>query len=131
MDTRNEIKISFKEPRYYTDGNSVTKCFLSFSVKLPHKIQAVVDFLKGQGVMSKCPTTANALAIVTRGDSFNSTKGKKVALAKAENAAYVKVCNWLYSGYQHLEDSIMIPIENFNVKVDKTIEHNDDYLGCF
>ena len=74
--------------------------------------------------------TVKALATVRDNDTFDEVKGKKVALAKAENKAYLKVQNYVKMAEKDLS-KVLQTISNYNRKADKVINHNLEYLKQF
>lgn len=71
--------------------------------------------------------TATGKAVCSSNDTFDVNVGKKIALAKAENAIYTKAC--------HIIDEEIIKcntyvemLEPFFDKANKVIMHNLDYI---
>ena len=83
---RNEIKISFKEPKYEVNKEKGTvECYLKYEVLYPKSLQGI--FFWGE----KIYFYAHGVAKVNGEDTFDENIGKKISLAKAEKKAYAKV----------------------------------------
>lgn len=129
------FKISFDETKtkvFKNDDNSVT-AYLYATVKVPSKtvrfksrkepITLPIDVeqfkIKGKGVARLMP-----------GDEFDFNKGKKIALAKAENSIYKEVNNYLINRMIDLL-SFNECVLDFNRKAEEVIDHNNRYIGSF
>jgi len=81
--SRNEIKLSFEEPRFYVDEeNRIVKCKVFFTMLTPQTYDGNIAF------PTLPRTCVTAKAVCCPEDPFDSVTGKKIALAKAENKAY-------------------------------------------
>lgn len=119
---RNEIKISFKEPKYEVKPEKGTvECFLRYEVLYPELLQGM--FFLGEKVCF----WANGVAKVNSGDVFDENIGKKISLAKAEKKAYAKVRNRLIKRMNKITDAFDIAVA-FVVKAYEVIDHNEKYL---
>ena len=86
---RNEVKLQFTDQEYRIDTkNGVVKCKITFIPLYPSFLKFI---LKGLNSSLVGPMTVTAKSRVSSTDTFNVSTGKKVALAKAENKAYLKV----------------------------------------
>lgn len=130
MNTRNEIKITFGDPKYLIYGN-FTKCSLPFEVKLPPMLELVVNMLIDKGYIKKLPKSVKGLATVHKGDEYDEKKGLKISMAKAEIAAYCMVNNWLIGISNLMFDQGHCKIDSFLVKADQVINHDVEYIEQF
>lgn len=129
IEDRNEIKISFDEPKYHIDlVNKVVVCILKGVPKLPNAI----DWTSCSFTDSYFPDKyiAKGVARLNPGDIFDEEKGMKVALAKAENKIYSMLGDDLkdyMTGVKRIEKQC----KDFLYKATKVISHNDLYLAKF
>lgn len=123
------ITLSFDKPRFVVnEKNGVVICYLDFTVNYSNELNSLYAY-------KYCDRqywhhTVKALAIVRDNDTFDEVKGKKVALAKAENKAYLKVKNYVKMAEKDLS-KVLQTISNYNRKADKVINHNLEYLKQF
>ena len=123
------ITLSFDKPRYVVnEKNGVVICYLDFTVNYSNELNSLYAY-------NYCNRhywhhTVKALAIVRDNDAFDEVKGKKIALAKAENKAYLKVQNYVKMAEKDLS-KVLQTISNYNRKADKVINHNLEYLKQF
>jgi hypothetical protein len=131
MKDRNEIKISFKEPKYHIDrANKVVVCVLTGDVKYPSNIDYTNTTITKLYYKDFNEITVKAVAKLSPGDVFDENVGMKVALAKAENKAYEQVCINLKEYIRNI--NIMIEqCKDFFYKSANVIKHNDKYLEQF
>lgn len=119
---RNEIKLSFKEPKYEVNKEKgIVECFLRYEVLYPELLQGM--FFLGEKVYFY----ANGVAKINGEDVFNENIGKKISLAKAEKKAYAKVKNRLIKRMNKIADAFDIAIA-FVDKAYEVIDHNEKYL---
>ena len=130
MNTRNEIKITFGTPKFIIYGD-FTKCSMNITVKLPPVLEALTTTLIDKGYISPLPKIAKGMATVHPGDEYNEKTGIKIATAKAEIAAYIAVNNWLAAVADILFDSCHTKIDDFMIKADRVVRHDDNYVGSF
>lgn len=130
MNTRNEIKITFGIPKTIIYGN-FTKCYMTFEVKLPPVLELIANTLVKEGYVEKLPKSVKAMATVFPGDEYDENKGIKIAMAKAEIAAYTLVHNWLISILEIVGNDVHIKCVDFFVKSKKVIDHDKEYLAQF
>lgn len=128
---RNEIKISFYEPKYHIDrANKVVVCILEGDVKYPSSIDYTTSTITKYTHLDFDRVTVKAVAKLSPGDEFDENIGMKVALAKAENKAYEQVCTNLKE-YMRNINTIIEQCKDFFYKSANVIEHNDKYLEQF
>lgn len=130
MNTRNEIKITFGTPKYIIYGD-FTKCSMHIDVKLPPVLEALTTTLIDKGYLNPLPKIAKGMATVHPGDEYNEKTGIKIATAKAEIAAYTAVHNWVGTVAEILFDQCHAKIDDFMIKADRVIRHDDKYVGNF
>lgn len=120
---RNDIKISFEEPKYEVNPEKGTvECFLRYEVYYPELLRGL--FFLGEKVCFYAHGTAK----VNSGDIFDENIGKKISLAKAEKKAYKKISNRIYKRVnQKIVKAIKIA-KDFVYKANRVSEHNDQYL---
>ena len=119
---RNEIKISFEEPKYEVNPEKGTvKCFLRYEVLYPELLRGT--FFLGE----KIYLYVHGVAKVKEGDVFNENIGKKISLAKAEKKAYAKVRNRLIKCMNKTANAFDVAVP-FVDKAYEVINHNDKYL---
>lgn len=131
INDRNEIKISFKEPKYHIDNaNKVVVCVLEGEVKYPKAIDYTFGTITKYNYMDIEEVKVKAVAKLSPGDNFDENIGMKVALAKAENKAYEQVCINLKE-YMKSINVIVEQCKDFFYKSANVIEHNNKYLEKF
>lgn len=124
---RNEIKISFTDQKLYVDQKrNEVYCVLNFKPLYPAFIQSILTQLGWYA----SNLTVRSTAYLKEQDSFDITKGQKVALAKAENKAYRKVGRILKMAQEYIKLSDW-QISNFCDKVDNVNTHNLEYINKF
>lgn len=120
---RNEIKLSFKEPKYEVNKEKgIVECFLRYEVLYPELLQGM--FFLGERVYFY----ANGVAKANNGDVFDENIGKKISLAKAEKKAYKKISNIIYKRVNQKVVKAVRIASDFVYKANKVSEHNDQYL---
>lgn len=127
--TRNNIKISFGVPTYMIFG-SVTKCVMTFEVKMPAMLEKIAELMVDKKYVSPMPRICRGYASMHPKDEYDEKKGLKISMAKAEIAAYTAVHNWLCS----IEDCLRhtdCSIEDFLNKTYKVIKHDKKFVGKF
>ena len=131
MKDRNEIKISFKEPKFHIDkANKVVVCILEGTPHYPKAIDYTFTTITDLMYIDVNEITVKAIAKLSPGDEFDENIGMKVALAKAENKAYEQVCTNL-KDYMRSINTIIEQCKDFLFKSANVIEHNDEYLTRF
>lgn len=131
MNDRNEIKISFKEPKYHIDkANKVVVCILEGEAKYPKAIDYSFTTITNLTFKDVEDIKVKAIAKLSPGDEFDENVGMKVALAKAENKAYEQVCINLKE-YMRNINTIIEQCKDFFFKSANVIEHNNVYINQF
>lgn len=131
MNDRNEIKISFKEPKYHIDRvNKVVVCILEGEPQYPKTIDYTFTTITDLTYTNINEVKVKAIAKLSPGDNFDENVGMKVALAKAENKAYEQVCTNLKEYMRHV-NVIIEQCKDFFFKSANVIKHNEDYLTRF
>lgn len=126
---RNEIKISFEEPKYHIDQvNKVVVCVLKGKPLLPNDINYTAYQFMGCWIDEKF--TTKGIARLNPGDKFDINIGMKVSLAKAENKAYEYVGVQLKDYLAGLNKAYE-QCKDFLWKSANVIAHNDEYLKQF
>lgn len=124
--TRENIKLTFKKPKFYVNPErGSVRCTLTYSVAVPYD-------LAGFAPIFPIPSTGSvrARAVCQKGDTFDAEVGKRIAMAKAENAAYAAVRKYAKSFAQKLApfvDAAAICL-NYVYEATEHNEHNDDYI---
>jgi hypothetical protein len=131
MKDRNEIKISFKEPKFHIDkANKVVVCILEGTPKYPSNIDYTMTTITKLRYADIDEIKVKAIAKLSPDDNFDENVGMKVALAKAENKAYEQVCVNLKE-YMRSINTVINQCKDFFYKSANVIEHNDKYLEQF
>ena len=126
---RNEIKLSFKEPKYHIDlANKVVVCILEGQPKVPDTIDWTMWNFTNNHMPAKYVT--KAVARLTPGDEFDENIGMKVSLAKAENKAYEMLCSDIKKYLDGVSRAIMQG-RDFLYKAANVMEHNIKYIDKF
>lgn len=124
---RNEIKISFTDQRIYVDQKrNKVHCVLNFKPLYPPFMQSILTQLGWYA----SNLIVRSTAYLKEQDSFDIAKGKKVALAKAENKAYRKVGRILKLAQEYINLTNW-QISSFSSKVDFVTHHNVEYINKF
>ena len=126
-----KFKISFTNHNVYQSGDIVI-AIISGYAKTPTLLQKTDDEwmfpyetaldmeafrIEGVGVAKLAPN-----------DKFDFEKGKKIALAKAENNAYKKMAKKIMDRAEELKTFIE-QAEKFKEKVDGVVNHNLQYIN--
>lgn len=126
----NDIKISFKEPKYIVDEvNKVVICMLDYSTSVPLMCD-YSTYPSSDYPNPVCTLTAKSVVRAKDNDVFDVNIGKKVALAKAENKAYSYVYEYYKRGIKYLVRALDA-LEDFRNKVDRVKAHNVEYMKKF
>lgn len=126
---RNEIKLSFEEPKYHIDQvNKVVVCVLKCKPQLPNNVNYTAYQFMGGWVDESF--TTKGIARLNPIDDFNPEVGMKVALAKAENRAYNTV-GVMIKDYLTGLNKAFDQCKDFLWKAATVIEHNEEYLKKF
>lgn len=128
---RNEIKISFNEPKFHIDrANKVVVCILEGKPQYPKRIDYTLTTVTDLRWDDIDTIKVKAIAKLSPDDDFDENIGMKVALAKAENKAYTHVC-LILKEYMKSINKIVEQSKDFFYKSANVIEHNDKYLEQF
>ena len=124
---RNDFKLSFfkEDTEFYVNekkktvactivGRLNTPCEFSFHNKVPFVVPSEMFATTG---IAKC----------SNGDVFDIERGKRIALAKAENKAYRKASRHLFELQKHLS-FLSSCIDKFLSKSFHQCSHNDDFI---
>jgi hypothetical protein len=131
MNDRNEIKISFKEPKFHIDkANKVVACILEGTPRYPKAIDYTFTTITDLRYIDVDYIKVKAIAKLSPDDNFDENIGMKVALAKAENKAYEQVCTNLKE-YMRSINTVIEQCKDFFYKSANVIEHNNKYLEKF
>ena len=131
INDRNEIKISFKEPKFHIDkANKVVVCILEGTPRYPKVIDYTFTTITDLMYRDVDEIKVKAIARLSPDDNFDENIGMKVALAKAENKAYEQVCVNLKE-YMRSINTVINQCKDFFYKSANVIEHNDKYLSKF
>lgn len=124
---RNDFKLSFfkEDTEFYVNekkktvactivGRLNTPCEFSFRNNVPFVIPSEMFAVTG---VAKC----------SDGDVFDVERGKRIALAKAENKAYRKASCYLFDLQKHLS-FLSSGIDKFLSKSFHQCSHNDEFI---
>lgn len=126
---RNEIKLSFEEPKYHIDQvNKVVVCVLECQPLLPRDLDWTGFNFMGEHFPVKY--TVKGVARLNPSDSFDPSIGVKVSLAKAENKAY-ETMGVMLKDYLKGLNKAYDQCKDFLWKTANVIEHNEKYLEQF
>ena len=130
-----KIKLSFGQPKYFFSkssktGQEIVVCKLPVSPQTPEieTSKSVLDrfylsFLLPEAFVMK------AKAIVSKNDVYSKEKGMKIALAKAESAAYSQCAGILNENYTKLATCLCESEKDFHNKANRVIRHNSEYIN--
>lgn len=122
------ISLSFLKPRYVVhEITGAVICYLEFTVNYPELLEYLCT---DRYNFYNRTFLVKAVTIVKDSDVFDEAKGKKIALAKAENKAYSMIKNYVKMAEKELLNSLQA-INNYTIKADKVINHNIEYLKKF
>ena len=120
---RSDIKISFNNDgtRFYVNEEKGTVvCSVEAYLLVPTNWDSCV-------VIPGAHFTEKGIAKCAPGDTFDVERGKRIALARAENNAYIDAMNYLTDYYDKL--SVMLQaITAFGDKAYRCCAHNEDYI---
>lgn len=142
-----KIKLSFGVPEYFftkssKTGQETVVCKLPVIPQIP--MVEAKDGAYGMEPMYECmtqmscydmdfllpvPFIITAKATVSKNDVYSKEKGMKIALAKAESAAYTKCANILNANYTKLTDGLYEALKDFCDKTNRVVGHNDEYIN--
>lgn len=123
---KNYFKVSFNSDKYDTttkfyvnEKKRTVVCVLEGFLNVPEYRNGVwVDnkYFKAYGV-AKCSPE----------DTFDAERGKRIAMAKAENQIYLDALRHIEPYVNNMNDVISAFVK-FNEKVYRTCAHNEDYI---
>ena len=140
---RENFKLSFKGERVANDGNENVKYSVTDSLNdtqffVNEKKGTVVCVLEGY---LNVPTTANdilylperifkgvGVAKCAQDDVFDVERGKRIALAKAENRIYISARRYIEDTVGRVS-SVLNAFSDFSDKASHTCAHNEDYIS--
>jgi hypothetical protein len=134
------FKLSFGEPKYFVnEEKGVVTCVMNYRLKYPNEdwrlvnaIKYVADcYIEDKDNMLRYPFTVDAQAKLDPKDKFDVEVGKKVARAKAESSAYRYVTKQIEKVFAKFINKYVDMRDEFFVKADSVIEHNNHYLAQF
>lgn len=142
-----KIKLSFGEPQYFftkssKTGQETVVCKLPVMPQLPvvearnnaYGMEPVYEMMSNlschdMDFLLPTPFFMTAKATVSKNDVYSKEKGMKIALAKAESAAYTKCANILNANYTKLTDGLYEALKDFCDKTNRVVGHNDEYIN--
>lgn len=120
---RSDIKVSFMNDKtkfYVNEEKGTVVCVVEALVKTPVDWDSCVlipnTFLTERGVAKCAP-----------GDKFDIERGKRIALARAENKVYLSALNYLDKFMEQI-GVLVNAYEEFNDKAYHACAHNEDYI---
>ena len=140
---RENFKLSFKGERFANDSNENVKYSVTDSLNdtqffVNEKKGTVVCVLEGY---LNVPTTANdilylperifkgvGVAKCAKDDVFDVERGKRIALAKAENRIYISALRYIEDTVGRVS-SVLNAFSDFSDKAYHTCAHNEDYIS--
>lgn len=120
---RNDIKISFDErPLFFVnEAKKTVVCKLSGEVCLPQGDWFVPS------LSIDCDVCVTGVAKCNGDDVFDVNRGKRIALAKAENKAYLTVLHRAEDAAKDLQ-VLINAVDEFADKTYRCCAHNEDYI---
>ena len=122
------FKVSFiGEPRFHINEKKKTvSCILDCQVRtpfvsLPHWLDSSEPYVYGKDL------TGFGIARCCDEDVFDENRGKRIALARAENDCYNKATSYLMT-QANLLGELINGIDEFTDKEFDCCSHNDDYV---
>lgn len=120
---QNEIKLTFysQETKFFVNKkNNTVTCVLKSHLKTPYNLYGIIDI--NQPLFKTIGT-----AKCHYDDNFDEERGKRIALAKAENKAYDKAIKYLEEQKEELVFYTNL-INHFGFKSKAHCEHNKEYI---
>ena len=121
--SRDDFKLSFDKANtqfFVNEKKGIVTCVITADLDTPTRWESPVDIswrhFKGIG-SAKCRPD----------DTFDVERGKRIALAKAENNIYNKAAQFLNEQLRHLFFFVE-KITDFNAKRMQCCSHNNDYI---
>lgn len=124
---RNDFKLTFLKEYtkfYVNEMEETVACTVIAELKTPQEsnYDANIPFKIPYKII-RCSSVASC----HNGDIFDVEKGKRIALAKAENKAYRKASSYLFESQKHL-NFLSSSIDKFISKGFNQCLHNDEYV---
>ena len=127
--TRDNFKIRFEpQPSFYVnEKKGVVVCKVRGSLQCPYDegIWGRLSFSKPQ--IDGISLTGTGIAKCHESDEFDVNRGKRIALARAENECYLAAIRYLNEQAYNLQ-FLMTAIDEFVDKGFSCCAHNDDYV---
>lgn len=120
---RKDFKLRFSNENtkfFINEKKGVITCVLESELVCPYSYDSMF-FIPSRNFKSVGIAKCNAE------DVFNENRGKRIALAKAENKAYMEAFSYLSEKFDELL-FLTNSIQNFNEKMFKCCAHNEDYI---
>ena len=142
-----KIKLSFGQPKYFFSkssktGQEIVVCELPVFPKTPEietpkssyglkSINNIAFMLTRFDLSFLLPEAfvMRAKAIVSKNDLYSKEKGMKIALAKAESAAYSQCEGILNENYTKLAKCLCESKKDFHNKANRVVRHNSEYIN--
>ena len=122
--SRDDFKLTFYKDGaqfFINEEKRIVVCKVSAEINVPWDYESVVSIpwkkFEGEGI-AKCSPE----------DVFDIERGKRIALAKAENQAYLNATRYLHNVHIQLEFFIN-RIDRFKDKALRHCVHNEDYMN--
>ena len=142
-----KIKLSFGQPKYFFSkssktGQEIVVCELPVFPTTPEietsksayglkSINNISLMLTRFGLPFLLPEAfvMRAKAIVSKNDVYSKEKGMKIALAKAESAAYSQCASILNKNCTKLATCLCESNKDFHDKANRVVHHNSEYIN--
>ena len=129
MKYNGRFKVKFiGDPFFHVNkDNGTVVCRLKGCVETPFR--SVMGWLDDTSVPHVEMHFVNGFGIAKchADDNFDENRGKRIALARAENSCYLQAVKYLNS-QAYMLNSLMVGIEEFTDKAYGCCAHNDDYV---
>lgn len=140
-----KIRLSFGQPKYFFSkssktGQEIVVCQLPVYSKTPeieipksvYELKSIRDFRRTRFDLSFLLPESfimKAKATVSQHDVYSKEKGMKIALAKAESAAYSQCASILNENCAKLAGCLCESREDFRNKANRVVCHNSEYIN--
>ena len=126
---KNHFKLSFNSERYGTKTKFIVNekkrtvvCILEGFLKTP------TPYFEGGVWIDSNYFKVVGVAKCSPEDTFDVERGKRIAMAKAENLVYLEALKYLEPYMKNMEDALMAATA-FSDKVYRTCAHNEEYIA--
>lgn len=134
----NRLKIKYGTPKYVVKKDSkVVICYLPYSFvnwdrRIKHVVSSTYNFEDFDDIVPLYGAYAKVKAVVRCKDNdvFDVQKGKKIALAKAENKVEMKVLSILNTINSFFIESVFVMKQRI-IDSEKNVKHNIEYISKF